>query len=57
LFAVVAIWRATVDEDGNIVSPWHYPVEADLTLRESKRRRPTIPYYAQCQVRADVRAA
>src|SRR6266404_5521916 len=29
LFAAAAIWRATVDEDGNIVSPWRYPVEAD----------------------------
>ena len=40
-----------------IPGSWRYHVEADLTLRESKRRRPTIPYYAQCQVRADVRAA
>jgi hypothetical protein len=31
---------------GNTRLLWRYDVEACLTLREPKRRRPTIPYYA-----------
>jgi len=42
---------------GTIASPWRYDVEADLTLRKPKRRRPTISNYAPYQIRADVRAA
>jgi hypothetical protein len=31
---------------GTIASQCRYDVEACFTLREPKRRRPTIPYYA-----------